>query len=154
MGLLSKSKGNIDLWTVDCFCSGVWGVRGSVELPHTSIISSGMWAQSPVLIMPGLRKDTWPCNSATNLPTSCHTERKKKSGHMLFQPSPDLKKFWSPCCMFKNGQTSLITSSELVNFALKTRKYSLNCGEMAKLNSRAHTHTPCTWMYANTKEMA
>lgn len=43
--------------------------------------------------------------------------------------------------MLKNGQTSLITSSELVNFALKTCKYSLNCGEMAKLNSRALKQT-------------
>jgi hypothetical protein len=60
---------------------------------------------------------------------------------MLFQPFPDLKKFWSPCYMLKNGQTSLITSSELVNFALKTCKYSLNCGEMAKLNSRALKQT-------------
>lgn len=60
---------------------------------------------------------------------------------MLFQHSPDLKNYWSPCYMFRNGHTSLITSSELVNFALKTCRYSLNRGEMAKLNSGAPTQT-------------
>lgn len=43
--------------------------------------------------------------------------------------------------MLRNGYTSLITSSESVNFALKTYKYSLNRGEMAKLNSRALMQT-------------
>lgn len=43
--------------------------------------------------------------------------------------------------MFENGHTSLITSSKLANFALKTVKYSLNRGDMAKLNSEALTQT-------------
>lgn len=133
MGLLFESKGNIDLWTVDCFCSGVWGGQGFSGTASYKHNLFRMWTQSPVLIMPGLRKDTWPFNSATNLPTSCHTERKKKSSHMLFQPSPDLKNFGVHVKCSRMARPLLITSRELVNFALKTCKYSLNCGEMTKL---------------------